>query len=137
MPLSMADWAQELAAQSFQRVTEYDKKRKQYAIRQGQTMPDLDDLPIGGSRQFRLAVLSVDIRHFTDISWGLKENYLALAQLQALYLSEMSAVIKGRGGVTEKYTGLLGAVDVFTVPTTFSVLESVRLDLGVGSQVHA
>jgi hypothetical protein len=32
--------------------------------------------------------------------------------------------------VTEKYTGVLGAVDVFTVLTAFSILESIRLDLG-------
>ena len=32
--------------------------------------------------------------------------------------------------VIQKYTGVLGAVDVFTVPTAFSILESIRLDLG-------
>ena len=32
--------------------------------------------------------------------------------------------------VIEKYTGVLGAVDMFTVPTAFSILESIRLDLG-------
>jgi hypothetical protein len=29
--------------------------------------------------------------------------------------------------VIEKYTGVLGAADVFTVPTAFSILESIRL----------
>ena len=38
--------------------------------------------------------------------------------------------------VTEKYTGVLGAVDVFTVPTAFSILESIRLDLGHRMDVH-
>jgi glyoxylase-like metal-dependent hydrolase (beta-lactamase superfamily II) len=38
--------------------------------------------------------------------------------------------------VIEKYTGVLGAVDVFTVPTTFSILESIRLDLGHRMDVH-
>ena len=38
--------------------------------------------------------------------------------------------------VIEKYTGVLGAVDVFTVPTAFSVLESIRLDLGYRMDVH-
>ena len=38
--------------------------------------------------------------------------------------------------VIEKYTGVLGAVDVFTVPTAFSILESVRLDLGYRMDVH-
>ena len=39
--------------------------------------------------------------------------------------------------VIEKYTGVLGAVDVFTVPTAFSILESIRLDLGYRMDVHA
>jgi len=38
--------------------------------------------------------------------------------------------------VIQKYTGLLGAVDVFTVPTAFSILESIRLDLGYRMDVH-
>jgi glyoxylase-like metal-dependent hydrolase (beta-lactamase superfamily II) len=38
--------------------------------------------------------------------------------------------------VIEKYTGVLAAVDVFTASTTFWVMESIRLDLGYGSQVH-
>jgi hypothetical protein len=35
----------------------------------------------------------------------------------------------------EKYTGVLAAADVFTGSTTFWVMESIRLDLGHGSQV--
>jgi len=38
--------------------------------------------------------------------------------------------------VIEKYTGVLGAADVFTESTTFQVLQSIRLDLGHGSWVH-
>ena len=39
--------------------------------------------------------------------------------------------------VIEKYTGLLAAADVFTAHTALWVVESIRLDLGVGMQVHA
>ena len=38
--------------------------------------------------------------------------------------------------VIEKYTGTLAAADVFTASTTFHVMQSIRLDLGYGSQVH-
>jgi hypothetical protein len=31
---------------------------------------------------------------------------------------------------------VLAAADVFTAHTTFWLMESIRLDLGVGSQVH-
>ena len=38
--------------------------------------------------------------------------------------------------VIEKYTGVLAAVDVFTAGTTFHVMQSIRLDLGYGPQLH-
>jgi glyoxylase-like metal-dependent hydrolase (beta-lactamase superfamily II) len=38
--------------------------------------------------------------------------------------------------VIAKYTGVLAAVDVYTASTTFWLMESLRLDLGVGSQIH-
>jgi hypothetical protein len=40
------------------------------------------------------------------------------------------------GPVIEKYTGVLGAADVFTVPTAFSILESIRLDFGYRMDVQ-
>jgi glyoxylase-like metal-dependent hydrolase (beta-lactamase superfamily II) len=38
--------------------------------------------------------------------------------------------------VIEKYSGVLGAVDVFTNATAFTILESIRLDLGYRMDVH-
>lgn len=38
--------------------------------------------------------------------------------------------------VIRKYTGVLAAADVYTASTAFILLESIRLDLGIGSQVH-
>lgn len=38
--------------------------------------------------------------------------------------------------VIEKYANLLADADIFTEGTAFWVMESVRLDLGYGSQVH-
>jgi hypothetical protein len=40
------------------------------------------------------------------------------------------------GPVIKKYTGVLAAADVYTASTAFIILESIRLDLGIGSQVH-
>ena len=37
---------------------------------------------------------------------------------------------------SSKYLGVLAAADVYTASTTFAILESIRLDLGFGSQVH-
>ena len=39
--------------------------------------------------------------------------------------------------VIEQYTGVLAAADVFTAHTALWVIESIRLDLGVGIQVHS
>jgi hypothetical protein len=50
------------------------------------------------------------------------------------YLDECAATTAAP--VIEKYTGVLAAADVFTESTTFWVMESIRLDLGYGSQVH-
>jgi hypothetical protein len=38
--------------------------------------------------------------------------------------------------VIKKYTGVLAAADVYTASTAFLLLESIRLDLGAGSQVQ-
>jgi hypothetical protein len=38
--------------------------------------------------------------------------------------------------VIKKYAGVLAAADVYTDNTTFWIMESLRLDLGYGSQVH-
>jgi glyoxylase-like metal-dependent hydrolase (beta-lactamase superfamily II) len=52
------------------------------------------------------------------------------------YLDEVTAT--AAGPVVAKYTGVLGAADVeaFTYTTTFTIMQSMRLDLGAGSQVH-
>jgi glyoxylase-like metal-dependent hydrolase (beta-lactamase superfamily II) len=58
-------------------------------------------------------------------------EWAAVKEYQAAQVAYASAP------VIKKYTGILGAADVYTASTTFVILESVRLDLGVGSQVHA
>ncbi len=52
------------------------------------------------------------------------------------YLDEVTA--RAAAPVIAKYTGVLAAADVpaFTTSTTFTILQSMRLDLGAGSQVH-
>jgi hypothetical protein len=47
-----------------------------------------------------------------------------------------SAADAAAAPVIKKYAGVLGAVDVFTGPTAFSILESIRLDLGNRMDVH-
>ena len=47
-----------------------------------------------------------------------------------------AVVAYASGPVIKKYLGILAAADVYTASTTFAILESGRLDLGAGSQVH-
>ena len=50
------------------------------------------------------------------------------------YLDEVTRV--AAAPVIHKYTGVIAAADVFIESTTFWLMESIRLDLGYGSQVH-
>ena len=76
----------------------------------------------------RQAIDSVDpTRYFvkySDNAWAAIKGYL----------DEIAAT--AAAPVIEKYTGLLAAADVFTPSSTFQVMQSIRLDLGHGSQVH-
>ena len=57
------------------------------------------------------------------------------AALGGVPTAEVTAV--AAAPVIEKYLGVLAAADVYTESTTFWVMESIRLDLGYGSQVHS
>jgi hypothetical protein len=85
----------------------------------------VDDIIAG----VKAALVNVDptpfFTKYGDNSWAAVKTY---QDAQAAYAS--APVIK-------KYTGVLAAADVYTASTAFVILESVRLDLGVGSQVHA
>jgi glyoxylase-like metal-dependent hydrolase (beta-lactamase superfamily II) len=84
----------------------------------------IDDI-IAGVKQ---ALAAVDptpyFAKYGNNAWAAVKEYQAA---QVRYASEP---------VIKKYLGVLAAADVYTATTTFLILESVRLDLGVGSQVH-
>ena len=58
-------------------------------------------------------------------------SWAAVQQYQAAQVSYAATP------VIKKYLGVLAAADVYTASTTFVILESIRLDLGIDSQVHA
>ncbi|MFF5289812.1 MBL fold metallo-hydrolase [Paractinoplanes globisporus] len=74
------------------------------------------------------ALVAVDPTPFF-VKYG-NNSWAAVKAYQAAQVEYASAP------VIKKYTGVLAAVDVYTDSTTFLILESVRLDLGIGSQVH-
>jgi glyoxylase-like metal-dependent hydrolase (beta-lactamase superfamily II) len=62
---------------------------------------------------------------YGDNSWAAVKTYQA------------AQVDYAAAPVIKKYTGVLAAADVYTASTAFIILESIRLDLGYGSQIHA
>jgi glyoxylase-like metal-dependent hydrolase (beta-lactamase superfamily II) len=76
----------------------------------------------------RTALATVDPMPFYakygDNAWAAVKAYLDTASEQAA-----APVIK-------KYTGVLAAADVFVISTVFVILESMRLDLGIGLRIH-
>ena len=85
----------------------------------------VDDI-IAGVKQ---ALVAVDPTPFF-VKYG-NNSWAAVQQYQAAQVSYAAAP------VIKKYLGVLAAADVYTASTTFVILESIRLDLGVDSQVHA
>jgi len=86
-------------------------------------------------------------QYIGDVDAGAREALGALdpSPYFQKYGDNLWAAVKGyldavadaaAASVIEKYTGVLGAVDVFTVATAFSILESIRLDLGYRMDVH-
>jgi glyoxylase-like metal-dependent hydrolase (beta-lactamase superfamily II) len=85
-----------------------------------------------------MADLDASIRHaidtFDPTAFYVKYGENIWAAVKAHLDATAAAAAKP---VIEKYTGVLAAVDVFTESTAFWVMESIRLDLGYGSQVHS
>jgi glyoxylase-like metal-dependent hydrolase (beta-lactamase superfamily II) len=84
----------------------------------------LADLVDGATR----SLAAIDPTPFF-VKYG-NNSWAAVKQYQAAQIAYASAP------VIKKYTGVLAAADVYTDSTTFMILESIRLDLGKGSQVH-
>jgi len=76
----------------------------------------------------RIALDTVDPTPYF-VKYGANTLAAAKGYLDAITAAAATPVI-------EKYTGVLAAADVFTARTTCYVLQSIRLDLGYGSQVH-
>jgi glyoxylase-like metal-dependent hydrolase (beta-lactamase superfamily II) len=85
----------------------------------------VDDI-IAGVKQ---ALVAVDptpfFAKYGDNEWAAVQQYQA------------AQIAYAANPVIKKYLGVLAAVDVYTASTAFVILESIRLDLGDGSQVHA
>jgi hypothetical protein len=74
------------------------------------------------------AIVTVDptpyLEKYGENAWAAYKHYLdAITDLAS-------------APIVEKYIGVLGAADVYTASTVFWTMQSLRLDLGLASQVH-
>jgi hypothetical protein len=74
------------------------------------------------------AIVTVDptpyFEKYGENAWAVYKHYLdAITELAS-------------APIVEKYTGVLGAADVYSASTVFWTMQSLRLDLGLASQVH-
>jgi adenylate cyclase len=74
-------------------------------ITQGRVMPDLEQVTIGSGKQFRLAVLFLDICSFSSRpNWTPEEQKTVLVVMN-VFMAEMLNVVRDFGGTYEKNTG--------------------------------
>jgi class 3 adenylate cyclase len=74
-------------------------------VTSGRTVPDDDDLIIGGARRLKLAVLFLDICGFSRIANGDDNEQDRVLKLLNLFMAEMLHVVKSHEGIFEKNTG--------------------------------
>ncbi|MEY9871666.1 glyoxylase-like metal-dependent hydrolase (beta-lactamase superfamily II) [Streptacidiphilus sp. MAP12-33] len=84
----------------------------------------VEDLIVGAKASLTAVDPTPFFAKYGDNTWAAVKNYQAA---QVKYAADP---------VVRKYTGVLAAADVYTESTAFVLLEAVRLDLGIGSQVH-
>ena len=96
-----------------------------------ETFQDRRTLQVGGER---IELTWQGSNHSPDNIYIHLPDHDTLMLIDIGYLDECADA--AAAPVIAKYTGVLAAADVFTASTTFWVMESVRLDLGFGSQVH-
>ncbi len=71
----------------------------------GRVMPDLDQVTIGTGKRFSLAVLFLDICHFSDRpNWSSEEQKRVLVVMN-IFMAEMLNIVRDFGGTYEKNTG--------------------------------
>ena len=85
----------------------------------------VDDIIAGAKASLTAVDPTPYFAKYGDNEWAAVKEYQAA---QVAYASDP---------VVSKYLGVLAAADVYTASTAFVILESIRLDLGDGSQVHA
>jgi adenylate cyclase len=84
----------------------FDKRLQQInEVKAGRTVPDLDDLTMGGGKRLNLSVLFLDVCKFSEIPNSDGEEQDRVLKLLNLFMAEMLYIVREHGGDFEKNTG--------------------------------
>lgn len=88
---------------TWNRIRQLDDARRFADVTSGRIDPNLDNMELGEANEFNMAVMHVDMDHFTKVVGNLSNK--GKLRLLNIYLSDLTAVIRGHGGFVEKYVG--------------------------------
>jgi adenylate cyclase len=89
--------------ESIARVARFDNDRKDADSSPGRVIPRPEDIAIGETKRFELAILHVDINNYKALAGQM--NFRGAARFLSVYLTEMTYQIKEFGGDLESYGG--------------------------------
>ena len=91
------------ASNAWNRIRQLDCDRRFGDVASGRVEPNIDDMALGEAKKFNIAVMHVDMDHFTEITGDLSNA--DKLRLLNIYLSDLTAVIRDHDGFIEKYVG--------------------------------
>ena len=93
----------ETVEESTNRIAKLDKERRTIERREGEVVPQPEDLSLGEVREFKLAVLHIDIDNFKQTIGNL--SMTEMMRFASIFLTEMTYIIKEFDGAVEQYVG--------------------------------
>jgi class 3 adenylate cyclase len=88
---------------TYQRIKKLDNEKIQLDRHSGRVTPDIDKMAIGEAREFRLAVLNIDVNGYKNITNNLTNSQI-LRFLNTFH-SEMAYLVRDYSGIVEKFVG--------------------------------
>lgn len=121
-------------SEAWNRIQQLDCDRRFADIATGRVEPNIDDMALGEAKEFDLAVMHVDMDHFTETTASLSNK--DKLRLLNIYLSDLTAVIRDHGGFVEKYVGDgitalfgVGKNDLVTVKNAVDCALTIQADI--------
>jgi class 3 adenylate cyclase len=85
------------------RIAKLDKERRTIDRKEGDVVPEPEDLALGETRKFELAILHIDIDDFKRAIGNL--SMTEMMRFASIFLTEMTYIVKDFDGSVEQYVG--------------------------------